>query len=975
MGKMLKSKIKASCFMLGASVVALLSASAFAGGASAQQSGASTENVEEVTVTGTSIRGVQPVGSNIIATTRLDLDKTNVQSMQQIYKTIPALSNMGALPQGNQSGNAYYSPTIHNLGSSSSNSTLVLIDGHRFSLGSQQQPLSDPGIIPAIAVERVEVLADGASATYGSDAVAGVVNFVTRKDFEGLEIDGQAGFADGYSTLNSSILWGERWSDASLMLAASYSYRSVLRSDARDFLNPNHIAQGGTNFDTYNCDPAVLQPAGQSNLYLSAAATTSVPNNAAMATCNTNAYSALAPSDLRMNGMMKFTKNVGKDLTIGVDAVYSDRIDKRPLARGTLTATAFGTGAQANPFYTNPAGFAGPATSQTVRWDADQLLGPGALGIDDAKDMYVDSTLDYRINEDWHATLLVLYGSEDNTVASYGTLCGSCANLALNGTTNSSGSLTTPSVPGTSQLVLGYPLTAANALDVWNPAGTNRTSAAVKAALTDSGQTSVWNYATEQYRGGVDGKLFTLPGGDVHVALGTEFVHYTLDINKTSPNNTGPATTGSAYLHIPLKRSVTSAYGEILVPIVSPEMKIPFVNKLTVDVSGRYDNYDDVGDTTNPKIAADWEVVEGFKIRGNWASSFVAPELSSVGDLTHGGQTSFTSYAVSATNFTVNTLAFPSAIGLPNCSVAQAAAANNTCAITSSTQGVSFNGSPANPKPSLGRSWSIGFDLSPAIVPGLTIGVTLFNTAYINAITGTSLSNALNTPSLGLINFFPSGATLAQINALLPPYATASAPRPQTTYYVLSTRQNNVLNLDIQGIDASIGYNYATDNLGDFDVGLDMSEFTMFKQHLKGGTQFNVLGSTGYNNTFGSVPIQARAHLGWTFAAMQAELFANYVSGYHNWSGNTVAPVTLVNTLPAGGGDTVKSNTTFDLNLSYTLSESDALGKYLNGSQVFVDIQNLFDKAPVFYNGATGYDGYTGNPIGRLVTFGMRTKF
>jgi hypothetical protein len=155
---------------------------------------------------------------------------------------------------------------------------------------------------------------------------------------------------------------------------------------------------------------------------------------------------------------------------------------------------------------------------------------------------------------------------------------------------------------------------------------------------------------------------------------------------------------------------VTSAFGEILIPVIAPEMGIPLVNKFSVDVSGRYDHYDDVGNTSNPKLAADWEIVEGFKIRGNWASSFVAPQLSSVGDLTHGGQTSFTAYNVSATNFTVNTSAFPSAIGLPNCSAAQAAAANNTCAISSSTQGVSFNGSPANPKPSLagaGRSVSI----------------------------------------------------------------------------------------------------------------------------------------------------------------------------------------------------------------------------------------------------------------------------
>jgi iron complex outermembrane receptor protein len=86
-----------------------------------------------------------------------------------------------------------YAPTIHSLGSSSSNSTLVLIDGHRISPGSQQQTLTDPNIVPPIAIERVEVLAEGASSVYGSDAVAGVVNFITRRNYKGFEVTGQVG--------------------------------------------------------------------------------------------------------------------------------------------------------------------------------------------------------------------------------------------------------------------------------------------------------------------------------------------------------------------------------------------------------------------------------------------------------------------------------------------------------------------------------------------------------------------------------------------------------------------------------------------------------------------------------------------------------------------------------------------------------------------------------------------------------------
>src|SRR3569832_1953261 len=128
----LERRLKNSCVFCFASLALLMPGVAW---------GQASSPTEEIVVTGTSFRGVQPVGSNLISVDRQALEVTNVQSMQQIYKTIPALSNMGALPQGNQSGNAYYAPTIHNLGSSSSNSTLVLIDGHRFSLGTQQQPL------------------------------------------------------------------------------------------------------------------------------------------------------------------------------------------------------------------------------------------------------------------------------------------------------------------------------------------------------------------------------------------------------------------------------------------------------------------------------------------------------------------------------------------------------------------------------------------------------------------------------------------------------------------------------------------------------------------------------------------------------------------------------------------------------------------------------------------------------------------
>jgi outer membrane receptor protein involved in Fe transport len=120
---------------------------------------AHSDDLDAIVVTGTSIRGEAPVGSNLVTVDRQQIDQTSAQTVQQILRTVPSITGSGATPQGGNPGNSFYAPTIHGIGSSSSNATLVLVDGHRISPGSQQQQLTDPNIIPPIALERVEVLA------------------------------------------------------------------------------------------------------------------------------------------------------------------------------------------------------------------------------------------------------------------------------------------------------------------------------------------------------------------------------------------------------------------------------------------------------------------------------------------------------------------------------------------------------------------------------------------------------------------------------------------------------------------------------------------------------------------------------------------------------------------------------------------------------------------------------------------------
>ena len=151
------------------------------------------------------------------------------------------------------------------------------MDGMRFPLGGTSHSQPDPSIVPVVAIQRVEVLADGSSSIYGSDAVAGVINFITRTNFEGLQLSAEAGGADNYNKLNASLLWGTSWKDGSVMFAFQHSYLSDLALNTR-ITDYNFVPLGGTNQDNFNCSPATIQPGRAGNILLSATATTNFAN-------------------------------------------------------------------------------------------------------------------------------------------------------------------------------------------------------------------------------------------------------------------------------------------------------------------------------------------------------------------------------------------------------------------------------------------------------------------------------------------------------------------------------------------------------------------------------------------------------------------------------------------------------------------------------------------------------------------------
>lgn len=953
---------------LGGSVLAILAVSSFAAMAQTAAAPSDEDALATVVVTGTNIRGGTAIGSNVIDVNAADLEATGQNNLGDMLHSVPALTNFG---QYNQSGQN--APNIHQLGQSASTSTLTVLDGFRIPVGGTSHSLPDPSIVPTNAIQRVDVLADGSSSIYGSDAVAGVVNIITRSTYDGLELSAQGGGGNNYDRLSAGVLWGANWANGNAMMAYQHSYLSDIPNRSR-FTTQNYTASGFGNFDSFNCNPATVQINGTGNIYLSPQSATNVSS----ATQNSPCYTPQGnyqPKATRDNAIAKMTEHFGNHFTLSATMLYSTYESVTSTPAGTLTATAFGSGAQKNPFYTNPTDpTVSTATKQTIRYDFNGLLPPG-VSPSGHDDLYGHVEAEYNIDDNWVVTATAVAAKDNSFSYTYNGLCAACASLALNGTAQTSGSTTTADVFGTTLINLQLPLTTANALDVWHPLGsTNGTSAATIAALTSgfSGTTAVNSF--EQYRVNISGSPFDLPAGPVKIAVGGEIYTNSLVQSVAKTNSTGPASYGSGYSVFHFARGVDAVFGEIEIPVVSPEMNIPLVKKLDLGISGRYDNYSDVGKTSNPKFAASWQVTDDVKARATYSTSFVAPQLDSIGDPSQNYRAAYGGAGGDQVLLTFPTALYPGTAGvLPGC-----AAGAVTCQIGSaSTPGFKEQrGIGPNAKPQTGDGYTFGIDFTPTFLPGLSASVTYWTSNFKGAVTSENGSVYANVASLGqYFQIFPHGIANNSPFVLqqIAPFPTLNNAIQPTVYYFYGDDQLNIFNLYSAGLDFDVRYTYDAGDYGVFQVGTSGTEFTREDESFgypAHGEVFSVLNTNGFNSLFPNVQFQSRSNIGWSMAGFAAQLFVNWTGGYRNWN-NPIAPINHdAAGNPVSGGDIVAANTTVDLHLSYVMPDG-----FLTGDEVFITGTNIFNTSPPFYNVASGFDSSVANKVGRVVQIGLKAKF
>jgi outer membrane receptor protein involved in Fe transport len=219
------------------------------GGGTTSEPGPEFEPLEEVLVTGTYIRGGTPVGSPLKVYSRENVDRSGAATIEQFARTMTenfssmdmtANSNSTATGFANTdaSGAGAFSGAAFDLHGLGPNATLTLLNGNRVASAGFNGSITDISQVPLSAIERIEVLTDGSSAIYGADAIAGVVNIVTRTDFEGAETSVRYGGAgDGGATqLTASQLLGTAWDSGNVLFNYEYNQQDELDASDRDFI-------------------------------------------------------------------------------------------------------------------------------------------------------------------------------------------------------------------------------------------------------------------------------------------------------------------------------------------------------------------------------------------------------------------------------------------------------------------------------------------------------------------------------------------------------------------------------------------------------------------------------------------------------------------------------------------------------------------------------------------------------------------
>jgi iron complex outermembrane receptor protein len=863
-----------------------------------QTSAVAKDNV--VTVTGTSIRGVAAVGSQVTTLRRADIVATGATTATELLRSVPEMNNFSASGSNNGQNQANFvdQPAIHGIGVGNGGAglTLVLFDGHRLPGAGINQTAPDAGVIPTSALERVEVMADGGSAIYGSDAVAGVINFVPRKNFDGAETNLRKGSADGYQTKNFSQLFGKKWEGGQLLLDYERSENTALDGYARSYAVNDQRPWGGPDTRPSNCTPGTITAAGKNYPVVSGAALV----EGASTLCETNRGNDLYPAQHRDQVYASLRQDVSDTVELYASFLFSgrkltDRVTGYGITSGGLSVTVPST----SPYYVPIDGVAA-GTPESVTYNPAADFGTFRHQISTNTRSFVTGA-NVELPNKWNAKFELNYGVERDQVTEYGINQAVALSAAADGTFNPTG------------------IGAATSADVLAQIGNYRTYYYAKHTLKDA-----------QVK--LDGPVFSLPGGTARAALGVGTRREEM-YGLTYAGAVGGDYTSNPYSSLG-KRDDHSLFGELFLPLVGEANQVPGVKKLDLSVAARYDKYSDVGNTTNPKIGANWTAVDGIKFRLSAGRSFHAPSLA---DATTAIDTRAIRYGCIPGNY----------IGCDN-------------ATTSDYTVLLAGGNKL--KPEKANTYNVGLDIGPELLGGAKLSLTYFQVDYKDVITYPTFGPVTN--SIAAYDPYrivrPEGATDAEWAAIIAPLLEGLRhdglvyPDVGLPLAVYDLRRQNFANEKIQGIDFNLDYKLRS-KLGQWNFNLSGTHLIKFEQNVPGIAAPIVLLGTNY-----AVQNKVRGQVGLGAGNFTGSVAINHVGSFNNTGVTPVQKVSSFNTV--------------DSHLAWAFKDSG----FLKDTTLAIDVSNIFDRnPPVFYTAGAvlGFDGNTANPLGRVISASLSKRW
>jgi iron complex outermembrane recepter protein len=649
-------------------------------------SGALAQDSQRIEITGSSIKRIDAeTALPVTIINREEIVRSGVTSVEQLLQQVSATSSSGSTQLSSGAGTSTYGLSDISLRGLGSERTLVLVNGRRVAaFAGGGGAAVNVNSIPLAAIERVEVLKDGASAVYGSDAVAGVINFILTKNFKGVELSGstsQPTNSGGGDSNRISIVGGfgdineDRFN---VTLSASYEKDKELLAKDRSFAKTGnidpYIVAGATGLGNIqgawipgtgsvaagNWVPGKGAPgysnsgtsAGFGNPLASAgrcgdiamfnAGATSKGGGAEYCAFDSAQFVALVPDRELQTLSANVAFKLSQDHELFGDALYAKStvtqvIQGSPVRTSFLTADAlFDTQGVDRALLINP-------SNPNYQTAANYLnsVGQGALV---GQPLGITSRVfDFggRTSDDEAKQTRLVFGSR-------GLLFGQDYEVGYSfNKSETSGNL-----------IAGYFSQVAYAKFIqgrndWNPWALQQTTAfndALKASGAEYiGPTLDATSESNVLDARISGEAFKLPGGVAYYAAGFQYRDESYETKPSAAYETGDiAGLGGAVPPVNAERKVTSVFGELVLPIVKT---------LEANLGLRYDNYDDVGSSTNYKASLRWIPTTWAVVRGSVGTGFRAPTLT---DLftpeALGTSEQFNDPATGATSIQVNSL-------------------------------------------------------------------------------------------------------------------------------------------------------------------------------------------------------------------------------------------------------------------------------------------------------------------------------